>query len=94
MLIIHGTAEALKSSENIIKGSRYQFNLLSNNMNFEEQLADIEKYFIDKGWDNIVIEESGLIENKDVIEHNVIKQAYELAEKQGLAALINNASAH
>lgn len=94
MLIIHGTAEAIKNGENVTKGQRYQFNLLSSNLNFEEQLGDIEHYFNSKGWDNIEIEESGLIDNKDNIEHKVLKEAYELAQKQGLAALINNTSAH
>jgi len=92
MLVISGVAESTKanSANNISKGNVHGFNLFSSNESLEEQLDTIESYMIDRGWDNIVIEEQELIDDISAFRHDVILKAIEVAQANGLAGVINN----
>ncbi len=90
MLIINGTAELMRNNGDLVKGTRHEFNMFSKEMPFEEQVAKIEKYLVNRGWDNIEIVSNGIIENVADITHKVLLQAYHKASNEGFAVTINN----
>ena len=90
MLIINGTAELMKDHESLNKGDRHEFNMFSLNMPLEDQLAQIEDYLVTRGWDNIEVNDNGIVEDANNIEHAVLQVAYEKAKIEGLAVTINN----
>ena len=92
MLIINGTAELMHDNKEFTKGTRHEFNMFSREIPFEQQLIQIEKYLVDRGWDNIEVLSNGVINNTEEINHNVLQQAYEKAEKEGFAVTVNNQS--
>ena len=89
MLIIKGTAELMAESDEYIKGNRYEFIMFSAASSLDSELDKIEKYFINKGWDNIEIYEHGVLENDEQVEHPVLQAAYKQAVTEGLAVTIN-----
>ena len=90
MLILNGSAECVSESNKQKLGNRYSFNMFSNNDNLDEQLNDIEKYLVDRGWDNIEITENGLIDNIEGIQHATLISAFKKAQSEGFSVVINN----
>lgn len=90
MLIINGTAELMNNSNSFNKGDRHEFNMFSVNMPLEEQLTQIEDYLVARGWDNIEVNENGIIDDPSKIGHAVLQAAYEKAKTEGFAVTINN----
>tara|TARA_R110001583_G_scaffold86759_2_gene226557 strand:+ start:5410 stop:5694 length:285 start_codon:yes stop_codon:yes gene_type:complete len=90
MLIINGTAELMYENKEFTKGTRHEFNMFSREMPFEQQLTQIEEYLIARGWDNIEVLSNGVINSAEDITHNVLQQAYEKAQSDGLAVTVNN----
>lgn len=90
MLVVTGIAESMKDNPPIIKGQNYTFNLFCTNEELHEQLDLIESYLVDKGWNNIEINEQELITDDIVFEHEILKNAFELAKTDGIAGVINN----
>jgi hypothetical protein len=62
------------------------------NDDLNSQLADIEKYLVDRGWDNIEITDNGLIENIEGINHAVLIEAFKKAQSEGLSVVVNNSA--
>lgn len=90
MLIINGTAELMKDTENLNKGDRYEFNMFSSHMPLEDQLNQIEEYLVTRGWDNIEVVDNGIVGDPNDIEHDILLTAYEKAKSEGFAVTINN----
>ncbi len=90
MLVLTGIAKSMKNSPPVLKGQNYTFNLFCLNENLDEQLTLIERYLVDKGWDNIEINEQELITDDITIEHDTLKKAFDLAKIEGIAGVINN----
>lgn len=90
MLIINGTAELMNDSNDLVKGTRHEFNMFSSHMPFEEQVKQIESYLVKRGWDNIEVLTNGVIESPEGISHSILLQAYEKAKSEGFAVTINN----
>ena len=90
MLIINGTAELMQDNKKLTKGTRHEFNMFSRDMPLEQQLDKIEKYLVDRGWDNIEVLDNGIITDASAITHTVLKQAFDKAIAEGFAVTINN----
>ena len=90
MLILNGNAEYMLTNNNHVKGNRHGFNMFVKNDDLNSQLADIEKYLVDRGWDNIEITDNGLIENIEGINHAVLIEAFKKAQSEGLSVVVNN----
>ncbi|MGV2870855.1 hypothetical protein [Colwellia sp. E150_009] len=90
MLILNGSAEYMLTEGEQVKGNRHGFNMFVKHDDLNEQLADIEKYLVDRGWDNIEITDNGLIENIEGINHAVLIEAFKKAQSEGLSVVINN----
>jgi HD superfamily phosphohydrolase len=90
MLIINGTAQLMQDNKEFTKGTRHEFNLFSRDMPFEQQLDQIEDYFVARGWDNIEVLSNGVLTSAEEITHSVLHQAYAKAEQDGIALTINN----
>ena len=90
MLILNGSAEYMLTSGEQIKGNRHGFNMFVKHDELNTQLADIEKYLVDRGWDNIEITDNGLIENIEDINHSVLIEAFKKAQTEGLSVVVNN----
>lgn len=89
MLIINGTAEFMKESEDFNKGNRHEFHMFSLNMPLEDQLAQIEEYLVGRGWDNIEVTNNGVVEDKNEIQHSILLEAFDKAKAEGFAVTIN-----
>lgn len=94
MLLLSGVAESMLDKEDIIKGQVYGFNLFCNNEELDEQLDNIEQFFNDKGWDNIVIEQQAIIETNTDISNEVLLDAYKLAKVEGISGVVNKSPIH
>jgi len=92
MLILNGSAEFMLTSGEQIKGNRHGFNMFVKSDDLNTQLVDIEKYLVDRGWDNIEITDNGLIENIEDINHSVLIEAFKKAQTEGLSVVVNNNS--
>ena len=90
MLILNGSAEYMVINGEHNKGNRHAFNMFVKSDDFNAQLANIEKYLVDRGWDNIEITDNGLIENIEGINHAVLIEAFKKAQSEGLSVVINN----
>lgn len=90
MLILNGSAEYMLTNGEQTKGNRHGFNMFVKNDDLNTQLVDIEKYLVNKGWDNIEITENGLIENIEDINHSVLIEAFKKAQTEGLSVVVNN----
>jgi DNA invertase Pin-like site-specific DNA recombinase len=90
MLIINGTAQLMQDNKEFTKGTRHEFNLFSRDMPFEQQLDQIEDYFVTRGWDNIEVLSNGVLTSAEEITHSVLQQAYAKAKQDGIALTINN----
>ena len=90
MLIINGTAQLMQDNKEFTKGTRHEFNLFSRDMPFEQQLDQIENYFVTRGWDNIEVLSNGVLTSAEEITHSVLQQAYAKAALDGIALTINN----
>jgi len=90
MLIINGTAELMTENDSFNKGDRHEFNMFSLNMPLEDQLTQIEEYLVTRGWDNIEVNNNGIVEDPSDIQHAVLAAAYEKAKSEGFAVTINN----
>lgn len=90
MLVISGIAESMKDKAPIIQGQKYNFNLFSTNESLDDQLALIEQYFVDKGWNNISIDQQEFIDDDTSFEHEILQNAFNLAKTDGLTGVINN----
>ena len=92
MLVLGGNAEsnhAAKSSS-FVKGKRYSFSLFTQNESLDEQLASIEQYMMNKGWDNIVIEEQSLLNEAEEVNHEVVAEAILAAKNDGMAGIVHH----
>jgi len=92
MLILNGSAEYMLTSGEQVKGNRHGFNMFVKSDDLNTQLADIEKYLVTRGWDNIEITDNGLIENIEGINHSVLIEAFKKAQNEGLSVVVNNNS--
>lgn len=90
MLILNGSAEYMLTDGEQKKGNRHGFNMFVKHDDLNEQLADIEKYLVDRGWDNITITDNGLIENIEDINHAVLIEAFKKAQSEGFSVVVNN----
>jgi len=90
MLILNGSAEYMIINSEHKQGDRHAFNMFVKSDDLNAQLADIEKYLVDRGWDNIEITENGLVENIEGINHAVLIEAFKKAQSEGLSVVINN----
>ena len=90
MLILNGSAEYMLTNNEHVQGNRYGFNIFVKKDDLNSQLADIEKYLVDRGWDNIEITENGLIENIEGINHAILIEAFKKAQSEGLSVVVNN----
>jgi hypothetical protein len=90
MLIINGTAELMQDNQEFTQGTRHEFNMFSREMPFEQQVSQIEKYLVDRGWDNIEVLSNGVIYDADEVTHSVLKQAYQKASQEGFSVTVNN----
>ena len=92
MLIINGTAELMGVHLELEKNTRHEFNMFSKEREipFEEQLDEIEDYFVKRGWDNIEVLNVGVLEDEADITHNILQQAHSKAIEEGFAVTINN----
>ena len=95
MLIISGSAQYIleenqPGTHSYNKDDQHTFTLFSVNENLDDNLSAIEKFLNDLGWDEILIEETHLIENSDELDHSVLKGGFDKAIKQDLAVVINN----
>jgi len=90
MLILNGSAEYMLTNGEHIKGNRHGFNMFVKNVDLNTQLTDIEKYLVDRGWDNIEITDNGLIENIEDINHAVLINAFKKSQNEGFSVVINN----
>ena len=88
MLIITGTAENMSDNNDWVKGDRYEFNLFSSDENFDDRLDVFDKFLMSKGWDNIEVENTGIIADSADIEHDILKQAFDKASQEGLAVVV------
>ena len=89
MLIVSGVAESMRTDHKIVKGQTYGFSLFCQNETLDEQLDSIEQYMVNKGLDNIVINEQEFIESEDVLSHEVLLDAYQAAKVEGISGVIN-----
>jgi hypothetical protein len=90
MLIINGTAEFMLENGAQTKGDKHGFNMFSNNDNLQEQLIDIESYLVARGWDNIEIINNGIIGSISEIKHDILLQAFNKAQDEGISAVVHN----
>lgn len=90
MLIISGSAEFTGEADKFVKGDLHTFTMFCLNENLDDQLEDIEIFFNERDWDQIVIEEAGLIDNENVLENDILKQAYNKANVEKLSVVIQN----
>jgi len=90
MLILNGSAEYMTINGEHSKGKRHGFNMFVKSDDLNSQLADIERYLVDRGWDNIEITDNGLIENIEGINHTVLIEAFKKAQNEGLSVVVNN----
>ena len=90
MLILNGSAEYMLTDGQQVQGNRHGFNMFVKHDDLTAQLANIEKYLVDRGWDNIEITDNGLIENIEGISHSVLIDAFKKAQNEGLSVVVNN----
>lgn len=91
MLIISGSAQYILDNNSLYnKGDLHTITLFSNNEDFDNSLPEIETYLNNIGWDDIVIEETQLIQESAELDHNVLKEGFEKATVEGYALVINN----
>lgn len=90
MLIISGTAEYTGEGSQFVKGDTHAFTMFCKGEELNDQLSNIENYFNGQHWDEIVIEESGLIENDVTLANDKLKQAFSNAIRDGLSVVIQN----
>jgi hypothetical protein len=90
MLILNGSAEYMLTNDEHIKGNRHGFNMFVKSDDLNAQLAEIEKYLVDRGWDNIEITDNGLIENIEGINHAVLIEAFKKSQDEGFSVVVNN----
>lgn len=90
MLIISGSAEYMAENEKFTKGDRHIITLFLQNGELEENLANIESFLMNLGWDEILIEQTEWVADNSTIEHSILQQAYAKAETQGLSLVAFN----
>jgi len=92
MLIISGTAEFVGTSGKFTKGDQHEFTMFCANENLDEQLKEIEAFFNDRDWDEIVIQENGVIADETLLENDTLKQAYQKASTEKFSLIVKNIS--
>ncbi|WP_426357932.1 hypothetical protein ACPUVO_15995 [Pseudocolwellia sp. HL-MZ19] len=90
MLIISGSAEFIGKTNMFVKGDLHAFTMFCSNENLQEQLKEIEVFFNQLDWDEIVIEKEGIIENTASLENDTLKQAFDKASQDKLSVVIQN----
>jgi len=90
MLILNGSAECISENNEQVLGNVHAFNMFLKNDNLDEQLKDIEKYLVNRGWDNIEITDNGIIDNIEGIQHSILIDAFKKAQNEGFSVVINN----
>ncbi len=90
MLILNGSAEYMLETGGQTMGEIHGFNMFVKDDDLNSALGNIEKYLVDRGWDNIEITDNGLIENIEGIQHSVLIEAFKKAQNEGFAVVINN----
>ena len=90
MLVISGIAESMKDKSPIIQGQKYIFNIFTTNESLDDQLELIKKFFVDKGWNNISIDQQEFIDDDVLFEHEILQNAFNLAKNGDLTGVINN----
>jgi len=92
MLIISGTAECILDTNQYSKDERHILTMFSTDETLENNLEAIEQNLNNLGWDKIVIEEVETITNGNLLDHAVLKEGFDKAEKFGLSFVVNNES--
>lgn len=90
MLIISGSAEFIGETDSFVKGNLHVFTMFCANEDLDDQLKEIENFFNDRNWDQILIEEAGLIDDDATLENDTLKQAYNKAHIEQLSVVIQN----
>jgi len=90
MLIISGSAEFIGKASQFEQGNIHAFTMFCSNEDLDSQLKDIEQFFNDRDWDQIIIEDAGLISDESMLENDVLKQAYNKANSEKLSVVIQN----
>ncbi|XPF95710.1 hypothetical protein ACM9HF_06755 [Colwellia sp. RE-S-Sl-9] len=90
MLIISGTAEFMGETNKFVKGDLHAFTMFCTNEVLDDQLIDIENFFNERDWDQITIEEAGLINDDSMLDNDTLKQAYQKASEESLSVVIQN----
>ena len=96
MLIIGGTAEFIGNTDKFKKGNLHGFTMFCSNEDLDSQLKVIEIFFNGLSWDEIKIEEAELIDkqalmgNSELLNNDVLKQAYNKACDEGLSVVMQN----
>lgn len=88
MLIFNGTAEVQQTNKWLKQGNRHEFYMFSTNGDLMSQLDVIEKYFNDRGIDNIEINAVEHLDDANDIDNEMLLHAYQDATNAGLAAAI------
>lgn len=90
MLIISGTAKYTGEEEKFLKGNEHAFTMFCNSDQLDDQLVNIEKFFNDFHWDDIIIEENGIIDNDATLGNDTLKQAFSNALRDNFSIVIQN----
>ena len=90
MLIISGTAECVVEHNHYKKDERHILTMFSTDESLENNLDAIESNLNELGWDKIVIEEVETVSDNELLDHQVLKDGFDKAEKLGLSFVVNN----
>lgn len=90
MLIISGSAEFIGETNQFTKGDSHAFTMFCSNENLDDQLPDIERFFNHLNWDQILIEEAGIVDNDEALNNSTLKQAFNKANKEHLSVVMQN----
>jgi len=90
MLIIAGSAEFVGETDKFTKGNSHAFTMFCSNEDMDSQLKEIEAFFNQRNWDEISIDEAELINNSEVLNNDILKQAFDKANLEGLSVVIQN----
>lgn len=92
MLIISGSAQFNLDHGQYHKGDRHLLTLFSATECLEDNLANIEMYLNQRGWQYIMIEETQFSDGLAPIEHSLLKTGFEKAAREGLSLMVNTSA--
>lgn len=90
MLIISGSAEFIGETGKFVKGDLHAFTMFCSNENLDDQLKEIETFFNNLNWDEIIIEQTGLITDSVLLENDTLKMAYDKACEDQYSVVMQN----